>query len=263
MIKQKFTNDDDGSDDEKIILDRAAFRALASDTRVEILKELDKRRKTLTEISDGVGLAVATVKEHMTSLSASGLVEMKDEGRKWKYYNLTSKGKAILYPERRKIWVVIAALMFTLVLSSYMTIFDIGYLGGAEPAQPAMLPMHARIAESSSTRAIDYSNDSITDSELEILHNIGENMDGDFGVLVDSEDVNSFDLVAHDDSELDSFDTYEEITNDKNDVLSLGSKILKFPMLRYFSYILLLFMVIRLSYILVVYSRNKNKNKRK
>ncbi|MFP4656337.1 MAG: winged helix-turn-helix domain-containing protein, partial [Candidatus Woesearchaeota archaeon] len=131
MYKQKFNEEPPILDDEKIVLDRAAFRALASDTRVRILKELDERRKTLTEISESVGLAVATVKEHMASLSSSGLVEVKDEGRKWKYYELTNKGKAILYPERKKIWVMVAALIFTIILSGYMTFYDVGYIDGA------------------------------------------------------------------------------------------------------------------------------------
>ncbi len=145
MFKQKFSEDGDASmGDEKIVLDRAAFRALASDTRVEILKELDKRRKTLTELSDSVGLAVATVKEHMSSLTSSGLVEVKDEGRKWKYYELTGKGKAILYPERKKIWVMIAALLFTVLLSGYMTFYDMGYLGGRDVPPPSIAGISAR-----------------------------------------------------------------------------------------------------------------------
>ena len=131
MFEQKFNDakeDEDRDDDERIILDRSAFKALASDTRVNILKELDKRRKTLTEISEVLNLAVATVKEHMDQLSKSNLISIKDEGRKWKYYELTEKGKAILYPERKKIWVMLMSVVFMIVLSLYMTHYDLGYI---------------------------------------------------------------------------------------------------------------------------------------
>ncbi len=127
MIRQHF-NEEEPDSGERIVLDRAAFRALASDTRVDILRILDKRRKTLTELADDLGLAVATVKEHMVSLSNSGLIIVKDEGRKWKYYELTEKGKAVLYPERKKIWVMIASLIFMVMLASYMSFHDMGYV---------------------------------------------------------------------------------------------------------------------------------------
>jgi len=40
-------------DEEKITLDRQTFKILASDTRVDILKSLKVRRKTLSELSKG------------------------------------------------------------------------------------------------------------------------------------------------------------------------------------------------------------------
>ena len=130
MFEQKFNDDqsDEEQSDEKIVLDKSAFKALASDTRVAILKELDKRRKTMTELSETLNLAVATVKEHVEQLSKSKLVVVKDEGRKWKYCELTEKGKAVLYPERKKIWVMLASVVFMVLLSFYMTYHDIGYI---------------------------------------------------------------------------------------------------------------------------------------
>lgn len=142
-MKQHFTEDSNTvDDDEKIVLDKATFRALASDTRINLLKELDVRRKTLTELAHEVGLAVATVKEHMEQLVQSKLVKLKDEGRKWKYYELTEKGKAVLYPERKKIWVMLASLAFMIVLSFYMSQQDVGYFSYTfSPEQPSRMMM--------------------------------------------------------------------------------------------------------------------------
>ena len=94
----------------KITLDAETFRALASSTRLTVLKALDERRKTLTELARDLQLNKATVHEHMQLLTAAGLVRKRDdEGRKWIYYELTWTGQRILHPE--------ATTTFNLLLS--------------------------------------------------------------------------------------------------------------------------------------------------
>src|ERR1051326_5467375 len=84
----------------KITLDAETFRALASSTRLTVLKALDERRKTLTELARDLQLNKATVHEHMQLLTGAGLVRKRDdEGRKWIYYELTWTGQRILHPE--------------------------------------------------------------------------------------------------------------------------------------------------------------------
>ncbi len=90
-----------------IILDRESFKALASDTRITLLKVLAERKHTLAELSTRLGMSHPSVKEHLDSLVRAGLVERFDEGRKWKYYGLTKKGKGILFPEQRTILVLL------------------------------------------------------------------------------------------------------------------------------------------------------------
>ncbi len=87
---------------QKIILDLSTFKALAGETRVAILKQLQERKHMQTELASELNLAVPTVKEHLNALEKAGLVAMIDEGRKWKYYELTQKGRAILEPEQEK-----------------------------------------------------------------------------------------------------------------------------------------------------------------
>ncbi len=93
--------------EEKITLDKEVFKTLASGTRVDILKSLDRRRKTLTELSKEFGMSVSSVKEHLDNLVKVGLIEQKDEGHKWKYYELTKKGRGVLHPEDKKIWILL------------------------------------------------------------------------------------------------------------------------------------------------------------
>ncbi|MBR9678243.1 MAG: winged helix-turn-helix transcriptional regulator [Nanoarchaeota archaeon] len=99
-------------------LDRQSFKVLASDTRVNILKRLGKRRMTLSELSKSFGMSVSTIKEHLDNLSNAGLVDKKDEGRKWKYYELTGKGEGLVKPVRTQFYIVLGfslLLMFTSV----------------------------------------------------------------------------------------------------------------------------------------------------
>jgi DNA-binding transcriptional ArsR family regulator len=100
--------------DEKITLDREVFRTLASGTRVDIIKSLDRRRKTLSELAKQFNMSVSTIKEHLENLVAVGLIVQMDEGHKWKYYELTRKGRGILHPEDKRVWILlgVSALAF-------------------------------------------------------------------------------------------------------------------------------------------------------
>jgi len=84
----------------KITLDQESFKALASEVRVDILKKLDERRQTVTDLSNFMGLSKPTLLEHLEKLQSAGLVKRVDEGRKWIYYELSDKGRKVLHPER-------------------------------------------------------------------------------------------------------------------------------------------------------------------
>ncbi|MCX6817868.1 MAG: winged helix-turn-helix domain-containing protein [Candidatus Aenigmarchaeota archaeon] len=116
--------------DEKITLDRQVFKTLASGTRVDILKSLDQRRKTLSELARQFNMSVSTVKEHLDNMVAVELIVQMDDGHKWKYYDLTKKGKAVLHPEDKKVWILlgvsvlgIIALTFDAFRNSFMASF--------------------------------------------------------------------------------------------------------------------------------------------
>jgi len=93
--------------EEKITLERDVFKALASDTRVQILKLLNIRRHTQSELAVSLNLSIPTVKEHLDAMEKAGLVKPVEEGYKWKYYELTEKSKCILDPERKKVWILL------------------------------------------------------------------------------------------------------------------------------------------------------------
>jgi len=78
--------------EEQLTIDRETFKALSSDTRLDILKALCERKKTITELAESLNLSKSTVHEHLTMLIKSGLVKRIDSKNKWVYYSLTWKG---------------------------------------------------------------------------------------------------------------------------------------------------------------------------
>lgn len=96
--------------EETLVLDRNRCKALSSKTRVAILKVLDRRRMSLSEVAGECDLALSTVHEQMTHLVEAGFVVSENNGHKWVYYALTPDGKAILHPNKQvKVLVVLAA----------------------------------------------------------------------------------------------------------------------------------------------------------
>ena len=85
--------------DSSIAISNNEFKALASETRTHMIKLLRERNHTLTELSKKLDMAAPTIKQHLGILQQAGLIEGLDEGRKWKYYTLTRKGKNIFATE--------------------------------------------------------------------------------------------------------------------------------------------------------------------
>jgi len=118
----------------KVTLDVNAFKALASDTRLDILKSLDGKKMSLKDISKATNLNKATLHEHLSKLHEAGLVKKKErEGHKWVYYKLSWKGESLLHPENTKIVVLftttfIALWMGIIQLMTYVkgTMINVG-----------------------------------------------------------------------------------------------------------------------------------------
>lgn len=106
-------------------LDRETLKALSSDTRTAILKELRGKDRTPTSLAGELDRHKSTVVEHLDVLKEAGLVEKNDlEGRRRVEYSLTRKGKKAISSSR-----------LTLVLSASI----IGVLGGSASLIYALL----------------------------------------------------------------------------------------------------------------------------
>lgn len=112
----------------KILLSSSELRALASDTRASIIKMLRERNYTLSEMSKKLSLAAPTVKQHLGILKEAEMIQELDEGRKWKYYCLTRKGKSIFSSEAPvNVLIVLAVTVFALGGIMYSFLQTLGH----------------------------------------------------------------------------------------------------------------------------------------
>jgi len=88
---------------------KSTIKALASDTRLEILKILSHRRKIAADLAKMLDLAPSTVNGHLKILEEEGLIKRKETGHKWIYFEITERGKSLVKPR--------SPMQFVLILS--------------------------------------------------------------------------------------------------------------------------------------------------
>ncbi len=99
----------------KVSLDLDSFKALASETRLDILRTLDGKKMSLRDITKATNLHKMTLYEHLSKLVSAGFIKrIEREGRKWVYYKLTWKGASLLHPENTRIVVMFSITFISL-----------------------------------------------------------------------------------------------------------------------------------------------------
>ncbi len=125
-------------------IDRETFKALASDTRVDILKSLGERKKTVTELAESLNLSKSTVHEHLKVLVKAGLVKRIDTPNKWVYYGLTWKGFGLIQNNLKKI-----ILMLSVTFVSFLVgVYEVArFILRGEPVREAFRKIVPEVAE--------------------------------------------------------------------------------------------------------------------
>lgn len=119
-------------------LDDALLKVLSSESRREILRLLAERRMTGAEMATRLNLGKPAVSEHLKKLTESGLIERADDPeRRWVYYNLSSRGRSILEPQRVRFYLVMAVATLALVLGMVLALgFTVFFAQGNAAAGP-------------------------------------------------------------------------------------------------------------------------------
>lgn len=81
----------------KVELDKRSLFALASDTRLDILKALQANRRTVSQLADLLSIDKAAVHRHLKKLEEGGFV-VRTEDHGFVYYGLSWKARDILTP---------------------------------------------------------------------------------------------------------------------------------------------------------------------
>lgn len=109
----------------RVELDKKSLFALASDTRLDILRSLQPMRRTVTQLSEALDIDKAAVHRHLKKMEEGGLVKrFEDHG--FVYYGLSWKARDLLSPnENTRIiillsasWILCLAVIFLVVLGT-------------------------------------------------------------------------------------------------------------------------------------------------
>jgi len=116
-------------EDEEFRVSKNLLKTLTVETRTNILKALERRPMTASELSRFLGKHVTTVTEHLDLLKDSELVErIERPGRKWVYYKLTKPGEQILQPKSYR-WVFVLTITFMTFFGSWYFVTANSYPG--------------------------------------------------------------------------------------------------------------------------------------
>ena len=113
-----------------VILDYDSFKALSSHVRIDILKYLDSRQMTVTDLAKVLKISKSTAHKHLERLVEVGLIERQDDHRKWVYYKITRKGIKILHPENVTVsfilsWGILLVGVLLVALALYLVWFPL------------------------------------------------------------------------------------------------------------------------------------------
>jgi len=81
----------------QVTLPARSLEALASETRIRLLKSLVSHQLTLAQLTEAVGRDKAVIHRHLRKLLHGGFVE-KDERYSFTYYRLTWRGRGVVAP---------------------------------------------------------------------------------------------------------------------------------------------------------------------
>jgi DNA-binding transcriptional ArsR family regulator len=100
----------------RVELDKKALFALASDSRLEILKAMQPMRRTVTQLADTLGIDKAAVHRHLKTLEEGGFVN-RYEDHGFVYYGLSWKSRDLLSPgENTRVVILLTSTVLMLAL---------------------------------------------------------------------------------------------------------------------------------------------------
>ncbi len=101
----------------RVELDKKSLFALASDTRLDILRALEPTRRSVSQLAEVVGVDKAAVYRHLKKLEEGGFVK-RYEDHGFIYYGLSWKARDILSPNENTKIIIMLSSSWLLVLGA-------------------------------------------------------------------------------------------------------------------------------------------------
>src|SRR5512137_2066065 len=99
----------------RVELDKKSLFALASDTRLDILRALQPMRRTVTQLSESLNIDKAAVHRHLKKMEEGELVK-RYEDHGFVYYGLSWKARDILSPGENTKIILLLSCTWILVM---------------------------------------------------------------------------------------------------------------------------------------------------
>jgi DNA-binding transcriptional ArsR family regulator len=111
-----------GATEMRVELDKKSLFALASDTRLEILRSLQPMRRTVSQLSESLNIDKAAVFRHLKKMEEGGLVK-RYEDHGFVYYGLSWKARDLLSPsENTRIVVLLSASWILTIITAFFLV---------------------------------------------------------------------------------------------------------------------------------------------
>ncbi|HUL39457.1 MAG TPA: helix-turn-helix domain-containing protein [Methanomassiliicoccales archaeon] len=107
----------------KVELDKKALFALASDSRMEILKALHPQRRTVAQLADQLSIDKAAVHRHLKKLEEGELVN-RYEDHGFVYYGLSWKARDVVSPGENTKIIIVFSLTLMLIVGAFAAILS-------------------------------------------------------------------------------------------------------------------------------------------
>ena len=121
----------------RVELDKKSLFALASDTRLDILRSLQPMRRTVTQLAESLNIDKAAVHRHLKKLEEGGLVKRYEE-HGFVYYGLSWKARDLISPnENTRVIVMLSSSWILSILIVFLVLASLASVGGDYSLGPA------------------------------------------------------------------------------------------------------------------------------
>ncbi|HIH01762.1 TPA: winged helix-turn-helix transcriptional regulator [Thermoplasmata archaeon] len=138
----------------RVELDKKSIFALASDTRLEILKSLQPMRRTVSQLSEELNIDKGAVHRHLKKMEEGGLVK-RHEDHGFVYYGLTWKARDLVAPNENTRIVIVLSSIWMLSMVAILFIAAGLMSAGGNDTLIALVPDFGGSEDGSSTSAMD------------------------------------------------------------------------------------------------------------